>query len=88
MSKCEACGWRSEELSRLDHYAIAAMQGILAAGAPLRSGEPGREGETMGMEMLANKAVQQALEVMHCVNWVEALSYATGEPPEDREHER
>ena len=57
MSKCEACSWENERVSRLDRYAIAAMQGMLSsetagAGVALPC-EPRRDGE---FEMLANRA--------------------------------
>jgi len=73
MSKCEACSWENERVSRLDRYAIAAMQGMLSsetagAGVALPC-EPRRDGE---FEMLANRAVEQALRVMCRVEQAEA----------------
>ena len=62
---------RDDTLSRLEHYAIAAMQGILAAGTPFDATTRKCNGERMGMRMLAERAVEQALEVMAYVDSVQ-----------------
>ena len=47
------------------------MQGILAAGTPFDATTRKCNGERMGMRMLAERAVEQALEVMAYVDSVQ-----------------